>query len=75
MCGIIASSKKPTKPRQIVAGNSVRCGRCNREILRTNPDTRASQLPVYCRFCRQIETWDIIAPENENLIPDRSLRA
>lgn len=73
-CGIIASSKgQQARNPQIVAGSSFRC-RCSKEILRTNPNTRAQNFPAYCRFCHKITVLDIIAPE-PNLIPDRSLRA
>lgn len=68
------AEKHQSRNRQIVAGSRFRC-RCDKEILRTNANTRAQNFPAYCRFCHAITVLDIVGPENANLIPDRSLRA
>ena len=68
------AEKHQPRNRQIVAGSRFRC-RCEKEILRTNSDTRVQKLPVYCRFCHTITILDVVGPESSNLISDRSLRA
>lgn len=47
----------------IVPGTDVRCPSCNKKLLETRSETRATELPVFCDRCKILQTVNILPLE------------
>lgn len=47
----------------IVPGMDVRCLKCNKKLLETRSETRATDLPVFCDRCKILRVVNILPLE------------